>query len=73
MVPGVTSITVIHLPDDLRGALAERGMSQNDLSYATGIDAATISRYANGLKPTPRNAANIAQALGLVVDGPVPA
>lgn len=69
----VTSITVIHLPDDLRAALAERGMSQNDLSYATNIDAATISRYCNGLAPTNANAAKIAEALGLVIDGPVPA
>jgi transcriptional regulator with XRE-family HTH domain len=69
----VTEITVIHLPDDLRGALAERGMSQTELSYATNIDPATISRYCNGLAPTPRNAARIAEALGLVIDGPVPA
>ena len=48
-------------------------MSQTELSYATNIDPATISRYCNGLAPTPRNAARIAEALGLVIDGPVPA
>lgn len=67
----VTSISVIPIPDDLRGALAERSMSQNDLSAATNIDPGTISRYCNGLRPTLRNAAKIAEALGLVVDGPV--
>jgi transcriptional regulator with XRE-family HTH domain len=64
-------ITVIHLPDDLRAALREAKLNQTQLGYATGIDAGTISRYVNGLKPTPRNAARIAEALGLVVDGPV--
>ena len=72
MPRAMTTITVIQLPDDLRGALAAAGMSQNDLAATTNIDAGTISRYVNGLAPTPRNAAKIAEALGLVIDGPVP-
>ena len=67
----MTTITVITLPDDLKGALRERGMSQVDLSRATNISEPTISHYVNGLRPTPANAAKIAEALGLVNDGPV--
>lgn len=51
------------LPDDLRAALDARGLNQHRLSIATGIHAATISRYCNGLRPTEAHAAKIAEAL----------
>jgi transcriptional regulator with XRE-family HTH domain len=58
-------------PLDLKAELARAGRTQRDLARATNIEEATISRYANGLPPGPRNAAKIAEALGLVIDGPV--
>jgi transcriptional regulator with XRE-family HTH domain len=50
-------------PANLRAALAAKGLTQHELSIATGIHSATVSRYANGLKPTDDHAAKIAKAL----------
>ena len=61
----MATITTIEF-DDLRGALEAAGMNQAQLSYATNIDQAQISRYVNGLTPGPRNAAKIAEALGML-------
>jgi transcriptional regulator with XRE-family HTH domain len=61
-----TPFTYIDIPD-LRAAMREAGMTQMKLSYATGIDQAQISRYVTGAAtPSPRNAAKIAEALGLL-------
>lgn len=60
----MATITTIEF-DDLRGALEAASMTQTQLSYITNIDQAQISRYVNGLPPGPRNAAKIAEALGM--------
>jgi transcriptional regulator with XRE-family HTH domain len=60
----MATITTIEF-DDLRGALKAAGMTGAQLSYITNIDQAQISRYKNGLVPGPRNAAKIAEALGM--------
>jgi transcriptional regulator with XRE-family HTH domain len=56
----------IHLPDDLRGALRDRGWSQKQLADAAGLSEPAVSHICNGLRPTPRAAAKIAEALGEV-------
>jgi hypothetical protein len=52
-------------PVDLSAVLAEHPTinTQHALSIATGIHSATISRYVNGLRPTPQHADKIAEAL----------
>jgi transcriptional regulator with XRE-family HTH domain len=57
------SISSPELPKDLRAAIEAAGLNQHRLSVATGINAATISRYCNGLRPTNRHAAILAEAL----------
>lgn len=55
--------------DNLADALTEKGWSQSELSRVTNIDRTLINRYCHGLEPTPRNAAKINEALGMLVDG----
>lgn len=57
------SISSPELPKDLSAAIEAAGLNQHRLSIATGINAATISRYCNGLRPTAPHAAKIAEAL----------
>jgi transcriptional regulator with XRE-family HTH domain len=63
----MTTLTYIEF-EDLRGALKAASMTQMDLSYRTNIDQAQISRYCNGVTPSPRNAAKIAEALGMLTE-----
>jgi transcriptional regulator with XRE-family HTH domain len=58
------SISSPELPKDLSAAIEAAGLNQHRLSLATGINAATISRYCNGLRPTAPHAAKIAECLG---------
>jgi hypothetical protein len=48
---------------DLAAALEAADMTGHHLSVATGIHAATISRYKHGLQMSARDAAKIAEAL----------
>ena len=55
--------------DNLVYLLAQRHMSQNELSRLTGIDQGSISRYISGRQlPGVRAIVNIAYVLGLTVD-----
>lgn len=66
MLGTLTVLTYIEI-DDLRGALRAAGMTQKQLQYITNIDQAQISRYVTGAAtPSPRNAAKIVEALGLL-------
>jgi transcriptional regulator with XRE-family HTH domain len=56
-------MSISAMPEDLRAAIEAAGLNQHRLSVATGINAATISRYCNGLRPTERHAAILAEAL----------
>jgi transcriptional regulator with XRE-family HTH domain len=48
-------------------ALAQVNMTQMEASYITGISQEQISRYCTGeVEPSPRNAANLAEGLGLL-------
>jgi transcriptional regulator with XRE-family HTH domain len=49
---------------DLAADLKAAGLTQWQLAAATGIHPSQISRYVNGLKPSERSAAKIAEALG---------
>jgi hypothetical protein len=62
----MTPVTYIEF--DLRAALAEAGMTQMQLAYATNRDQSQIYRCCNGVTPTPANAAKLAEALGLLRD-----
>ncbi len=55
-----------HLIDNLTDALAAKGWSQSELARVTNIDRTLINRYCRGLEPTPRNAAKMAEALGML-------
>jgi len=62
----MATLTYIEI-DDLRAAMREVGMTQKQLQYITNIDQAQISRYVTGAAtPSPRNAAKIAEALGML-------
>jgi hypothetical protein len=52
-------------PTDLQATLARHPKikTQHALALATEIHDATISRYCNGLRPTPEHAAKITEAL----------
>lgn len=53
----------------LRSALAEAGMTQNDLAELVGTTPAAVSRYATGLRvPRIETARKIADALGVGLD-----
>jgi ribosome-binding protein aMBF1 (putative translation factor) len=58
---------------DLRAELARLGMSQRTLAQAINAEEASVSRWANGLRIPDHWRPRIAEALGLVIDGPVPA
>jgi transcriptional regulator with XRE-family HTH domain len=58
-----TATTAPAVSTDLRAELERRGMSQWRLAAATGIHPSQISRYVNGLQPSKRSAAKIAEAL----------
>jgi len=58
-------------PIDLRAELARRGMSQRSLAQSINAEEASVSRWANGLKIPDHWRPKIAEALGLVIDGPV--
>jgi transcriptional regulator with XRE-family HTH domain len=62
----MTTLTYIQF-DDLAAALKDAGMTQMDLQYATNIPQPQISRYCTGAAvPGRRNAAKIAEALGML-------
>ena len=60
---------VTYISFDLPAALAEAGLTQEQLGYRAGIDQSQISKYVTGyMTPSPRNAAKLAEALGLLRD-----
>lgn len=55
--------------NNLREVMREKGYTQRDLSYATGLSEATISAYLNNRKlPGIKAIINIAYELNLTVD-----
>lgn len=56
---------------DLRAELTRLGMSQRELAQIINAEEASVSRWANGLRIPDHWRPKLAEALGLVVDGPV--
>jgi transcriptional regulator with XRE-family HTH domain len=55
----------------LRNALARRGITAADLSRASGISEAELSRIKRGMRPTKDQARRLADVLEPPTDGPV--